>query len=119
AAAGASFGLHGTQGIKTIGGLTQIARKGTGSADMTFTAVERILSNVMTHSDKLRGAGVKVYEGKGASKHTRDLPDILIDTISKVGGSNIEQKNKKLESIFGEEGIRGIKPLLSAYQTAF
>lgn len=119
AAAGAAFGLKGTSGIKTVGGLTQIARRGTGSADQAFTAVENIFAHISEKSKVLEKEHVKVYEGKGANKHTRDIKDILVDTIAKVGGSDIAKKNEKLQSIFGMEGIRGIKPLISIYQDAY
>lgn len=119
ASAGAAFGLEGVGGIKTLGGLTQIAKGGTGSPDQAFTATERVLGAVIGHAQELKAQKVNVYEGKGAQRHTRNITDILIDTVSKVGGNNIAAKNSKLQTIFGEEGIRAIKPLISAYQDAY
>jgi hypothetical protein len=116
AASGASFGIpKDAQGVKTLGGLTQIARSGTGSGEQAATAVESLLTNLKVKSDDLKAAGVKVYD-KGK---VRDLPSILTDAISKVGGKNIEAKNAQLASIFGEQGIRAINPLVSKYQTTF
>jgi hypothetical protein len=116
AASGAAFGIQkNAQGVKTLGGITQIARSGTGSGEQAATAVESLLTNLKVKSDDLRAAGVKVYD-KGK---VRDVPDILIDAISKVGGSNTEQKNAKLAQIFGEQGIRAINPLIAKYQSLY
>jgi hypothetical protein len=116
AASGAAFGIpKDAQGVKTLGGLTQIARSGTGSGEQAATAVESLLTNLKVKSNDLKALGVKVYD-KGK---VRDLPTILTEAISKVGGKNIEQKNAKLAEIFGEQGIRAINPLVSKYQTTF
>jgi hypothetical protein len=116
AASGSAFGIQrNAQGVKTLGGLTQIARSGTGSGEQAATAVESLLTNLKVKSGDLRAAGVKVYD-KGK---VRDVPDILVDAISKVGGTNTEQKNAKLAEIFGEQGIRAINPLIAKYQATF
>lgn len=116
AASGAAFGISkDAQGVKTLGGITQIARSGTGSGEQAATAVESLLTNLKVKSDDLRAAGVKVYDnGK-----VRDVPSILVDAIAKVGGTNTEQKNSQLAQIFGEQGIRAINPLVAKYQALF
>jgi hypothetical protein len=117
AASGAAFGItKDAQGVKTLGGLTQIARTGTGSGEQAATAVENLLTNLKIKSGDLKKEGVKVY-GKGGG--VRDLPSILIDAISKVGGKSTEKKNEKLALIFGEQGIRAINPLIGKYQSTF
>ncbi|HZL96148.1 MAG TPA: phage tail tape measure protein, partial [Vicinamibacterales bacterium] len=116
AAAGAAFGLDkGVGGVKTLGGLTQIARTGTGTGEQAATAVENLLTNLKLKSDDLKKAGVKVYD-KGK---TRDLPSILIDAIAKVGGKNVEKKQAGLSQIFGEQGIRAINPMISKFNDVF
>ena len=116
AAAGASFGLSGVKGVKTIGGLAQIARTGTGSAEQTTTALENIFSNMIAKSAMLKQEGVKVYDKKG---RTRDVADILIESIVKAGKNNFEKKGQVLQKVFGDQGIRGVRPLLAKYQTEF
>lgn len=116
AAAGASFGLDkGVGGIRTLGGLTQIARSGTGSGEQAATAVESMLTRLKTEAGKLESQGVKVYD-KGK---VRDLPDILVESIAKLGGTDIKRKNAALSQVYGEQGIRAINPLVAQYQDAF
>jgi hypothetical protein len=116
ASAGAAFGLEkGASGVKTLGGLTQIAMQGTGSGETAATAVENLLTNLKTKSGDLGQAGVKVYEnGK-----IRDLPKLIVESIAKVGGSDVGKKNEGLTKIFGEQGIRAINPLISQFNDVF
>lgn len=116
AAAGASFGLSGAKGVKTIGGLAQIARTGTGSAEQTTTAIENIFSNLIAKSSILKQEGVKVYDKTGK---TRDVTDVLLESIVKAGKNNFEKKGQILQKVFGDQGIRGVRPLLAKYQTEF
>lgn len=116
AAAGAAFGLDkGIGGVKTLGGLTQIAMTGTGKGETAATAVENLLTNLKIKSGDLKQAGVKVFEGG----KTRDLPSILIEAIAKVGGKNVEKKQAGLSQIFGEQGIRAINPMVSKFNDVF
>jgi chemotaxis protein histidine kinase CheA len=116
AAAGASFGLSGAKGVKTIGGLAQIARTGTGSAEQTTTAIENIFSNLIAKSAILKQQGVRVYDKSGK---TRDVTDVLLESIVKAGKNNFEKKGQILQQVFGDQGIRGVRPLLAKYQTEF
>jgi hypothetical protein len=116
AASGAAFGIQkNAQGVKTLGGITQIARSGTGSGEQAATAVESLLTNLKVKSDDLKKEGVKVYD-KGK---IREIPDILVDAISKVGGSSTEEKNSKLAQIFGEQGVRAINPLIAKFTSTY
>lgn len=120
AAAGAAFGLDkNAQGVKTLGGITQIARGATGSGEQAATAVENLLTQLGAKSGDLSAQGVKVYEGKGADKKVRQLPDILVDAVSKVGGTDVEAKTAGLNKIFGEQGSRALKPLISLFGDTF
>lgn len=118
AAGGASFGLSGVQGVKTLGGITQIAKQGSGSAAETFTAVQGLFREMTAKADKLEGKGVKVYEGKGANKHTRDPTAILTDAIAKLGGNDVAKKASELQSIFNDS-LKAIKPLMSTYDLTY
>ena len=116
AAAGSSFGLDkSASGVKTLGGITQIARTATGSGEQAATAVESMLTQLKVKSDDLKAQGVKVYD-KGK---VRDLPSILVDAISKVGGSDVERKNAGLSKILGEQGIRAVNPLIAQFNEVF
>lgn len=116
AAAGSSFGLTGAKGVKTIGGLAQIARTGTGSAEQTTTAIENIFSNLIAKSAVLKGEGVDVFDKKGK---TRDVTEVLIESIVKAGKGDFEKKGQILQKVFGDQGIRGVRPLMAKYQTAY
>jgi hypothetical protein len=112
-AAAERFGLSkGVNGLKTLGGLTQIARSATGSPEQAATAVEATFRQLIAESGKLKAQGVDVFQA-GSSSKTRDVRDILVDSISKTGGSL-----PRLQKIFGEEGIRGISPLISTFNQA-
>lgn len=112
-AAASRFGLSkGSEGVKVLGGLTQIARSATGSPEQAATAVEAMFRQLVGESGKLKGMGVDVFE-KGSTSKTRDVRDVITDAIAKTGGSL-----PKLQKIFGEEGIRGVSPLISAFNEA-
>jgi hypothetical protein len=120
AAAGAAFGMQkGSGGVKKLGGLTQIARSGTGGAAQTFTAIENVFKSLLEKSDDFKKEKVNVFEGKGANKKTRSIDDVLIDAIAKVGGKDMEKKSGKLSELFGGEAMKAINPLMGIYKTAF
>ena len=112
-AAAARFGVtKGAEGVKILGGLTQIARSATGSPEQAATAVEAMFRQLVSKSKEIQGLGVHVFE-KGSKNKTRDVRDVLTETIAKSKGSL-----PKLQEIFGDEGIRGISPLISAFNEA-
>ncbi len=122
AASGASFGIEqSVNGVRTLGGLTQVARGGTQSAEEASTSVQGILTMLKTNGDLLKKEGVDVYsrDANGKATGTRNLTDVLVDSISKVGGSNLDDKNSKLSSIFGKIGIKGLNPLIGTFQSAY
>jgi hypothetical protein len=116
AAAGQRFGLDkGAKGVATLGGLSQIARESTGSADQAGTAVEAMFRQLVSKSGDLKSKGVDVFKKDGSA---RDIQDVLVDTISKVGGSDIAKKKVGLQQVFGDEGIRAISPLIDTFASA-
>lgn len=120
AAAGASFGLDkGVGGVKTLGGIVQIARQATGSGEVAATNVNAMLTALKTNADKLQLAGTKVYEGTGANKKVRDLPTIIAEMIAKTGGTDLAKKNAGLTDVLTATGFRAISPLVTQYQDLF
>jgi hypothetical protein len=110
-AAAERFGLaKGSSGLKTLGGLTQIARSATGSPEQAATAVEAMFRQLVGESKKLKAMGVEVFKPGTNNTQTNDVRDVIVDSIAKAGGSL-----PKLQKIYGEEGIRGISPLISTF----
>lgn len=113
-AAASRFGIDkGVSGVRTLGGLTQIARSATGSSEQASTAVEATLRQLIAKSGAIKkDLGVNVF-AKGSKSKTRDVRDVLVDVIAKSKG-----ELPKLQQIFGEEGIRGVSPLISTFNQA-
>lgn len=117
AAAAGGFGVEkSAKGVATLGALTQIARSATGSGEQATTAVENIFVNLKTKSGKLKSSGVDVFNKDGTS---RDIVDILTESVAKVGGKDLVKKQQGLQQIFGEQGGRAMNPLISAYIDTF
>lgn len=117
-AAGSRFGLsRDVSGIKTLGGLTQIARSSTGSGEQAANAVEATLRQLVARATDgdvniKDNFGVDVFKDKGQTQ-TRDVKDILVETIAGAKGNL-----PKLQKVFGEEGIRAISPLIAEFNRA-
>lgn len=116
-AAAASFNIgKGSVAVATLGGLTQIAKRATGSPEQAATAVESMFSHLTANATKLKGQGVNVFNKDGTS---RNIQDILVDTITKVGKGDLAKKKAGLQATFGEQGIRAINPLIQTFEEAF
>lgn len=116
AAAAQRLGIgKGADSVAVLGGLTQIARTATGSPEQAATALEATFRQLTAKTAELKSAGVNVFDKKG---NARDIRDVLVETVSKVGGDDIEKKKVGLQKIFGEEGIRAVSPLISKYAEA-
>jgi hypothetical protein len=114
-AAAQRFGIaKGPEGVKVLGGLTQIARTATGSPEQAATAVEAMFRQFTSRegTKQLRAIGVDPFKDKGGTK-TRDVRELIVESIAKSGGNLT-----KLQGIFGEEGIRAISPIISAFNEA-
>lgn len=117
AAAGAAFGLgQGPEAVAKLGGLMQVARGGTRSAQSAGTAVENIFKQLVAKAPKLAAIGVKTTDKTGAK---RDIDTILAETVTKMGGTNMAAKEQGLSKFFGAQGYRGITPLLAVFREAF
>jgi hypothetical protein len=122
AASAGSFNIGtGVEAVKTLGGLTQIARSATGSPESAATAVENLFTNLKLKADDLAGEDVDIYtrDKKGNATGTRKVQDIIADMIQKVGGSDIDIKNEKLAKYLGEQGIRSVNPLIAEFTRTF
>jgi len=117
ASAADRFGVgKGSQGLATLGGLAQIARKATGTGAEAATSVQNMFGQLTAKAGQIRSKyGVRVFEDSGQS---RDIKDVLVETIGKVGGADIEKKKSALQGIFGEQGIRAISPLIADFSKA-
>lgn len=109
-------GFQGAEGVRQLGGLTQIARASTGSPEEATTALEAVFSALTTKQKPLGRAGVDVFDPKTGA--ARDITTLLTDVITKVGGSDIAKKKGELAQIFGRRGIRALSPLIAAYAKA-
>jgi len=106
----------GTIAVATLGGLTQMARRSTGSAEEAGTAVSQMFSHLLQNAGTLKTKGINVFNKDGTS---RGIQDILADTISKTGGNDMAKKSTALQQIFGERGISAVSPLITTYKQAF
>jgi len=117
AAAASAFGIgKGAGALRTLGGLTQIARSSTGSAAEAATAVQDMFIELQAKGGKLKNHfKVDVYKDGKA----RDIRDILVDSISRIGGTDITKKMAGLTEVFGIRGLRAINPLITKYNEAY
>ena len=116
AAAGAGLGgLTGVEGVKSLGGLAQISRANFGNSESSVTAIERLITTFTEKSDKLRAAGVNVYDAKNQK---RDLKTLIFDSIQNIGGNDQAAKEMGLSKIFGE-GFKSISGLNKTYNRVF
>lgn len=115
-AAAQRFGFSGAKGVNELAGLVNISRTATGGPEQASVALEEGLSHIIQNAMKLKGQGVNVFDKKG---HTRDIQDVLVDMVSKVGGKNMALKKIQLQEYMGIEGVRAISPLMSTYENTF
>lgn len=113
-AAGARFGLNnGVEGIKTLGGLTQIAIGGTGNPAEASTAVQSMFTQLGASADLVkRTTGADVYTDKTQTKG-REITTVLKDVIAGAKG-NIPT----LQKIFDIRGMKAVSGLITAFNDA-
>jgi TP901 family phage tail tape measure protein len=118
-AAGAGVS-KGVLGMEQIGNLFQIARLGTGKPEQAKTALQNMLTYMGKKSwaPEMRKAGVKVYEGEGEQKRMRNINDIIMDVMMKVGGADPEKKVRGISKLFNIRGTRFFNPLMKEWQQA-
>lgn len=95
ASAAKRFGFDkGIGGVKTLGGLSQLAMKGTGNADRAATALSAMLRQL----------------GKMDPTGKKNVQDLLVETIASAGGNK-----DRLQKIFGDEGLAGASHLIGVF----
>jgi hypothetical protein len=117
AASAAAFGVQkGAQGIKTLGGLAQIARTTNGSGAEAATSVERMFTQLKTGAAGLKkSTGIDIYkDGK-----TRDITELLPEIIAKMGGSDMMKKQTGLQQLFDVKGFQAVSPLVTKYNEVY
>lgn len=116
--AAARFGLgKGVEGVKVLGGLTQIAKESKGSPEEAATAIEAMFRQFVDPTAnkklaKLSGGGVNPFLDKGHTK-TKDIRSLIVETITKAGGDQM-----KLQDIFNTEGIGAISSIITKFNEA-
>ena len=117
ASAAQRFGVGtGAKALATLGGLAQIARTASGSGAEAATSVQNMFGQLTAKAAKIRSKHkVRVFDDDGKA---RDIKDVLVDVIGKVGGADLEKKKAGLQTIFGEQGIRAVSPLIAAFSKA-
>ncbi len=119
AAAAQRAGMTGVGGMKTLGGLAQIARTSTGSGAEASTAVQMLMTQLTAKAGDLKsgkalgGKTVNVFEKGDATKPARDIRQVLAEIISKSRG-NLTQ----LGELFDVRGVRAASPMIAAYRSA-
>ncbi len=123
-AAAQRFGFKGAAGVRELGGLAQIARKGTGTGEEAGTAIENMLKEIIAKSTaiqegtafgfkKREGKGVQVFEDFDPKKAALRASDTITNIIAASGGNIVQ-----LQKIFGTRGTRAISPLSTAFREA-
>jgi hypothetical protein len=116
----ASAGFLGMQkgvaGVRTMGGLTQLAYKGTGSPEEATTALRNVFMKLVQEAPNLKKEGVNVYDQKTGK--ARNVNEILVETIAKVGGKDMEAKRAGLLKMFDLRAVKAISPLMDAFASA-
>lgn len=110
-AAAGRFDIKGMEKFKKFGAMVQIARKGTGSSEQATTAVERMLSDIISKHKKIKSLfKMDIFTDK-SRKNLKDMEEIIKGIITGADGDQT-----KLQKIFGRESIRGISALVDHYK---
>lgn len=112
AAAGFNVG-KGQTAVRTLGGLTQIARSATGGPEQAATAVEALFRQLRSEAVNIeKKTGVKVFKDKGKTQ-TDDITKLLPAIIAGAKGNQVA-----LQDIFKDEGGRAVAPMIAAFNNA-
>jgi TP901 family phage tail tape measure protein len=99
--------VSGLDDVRKIGAFAQIARMGTGSSEQATTAVERSISNILAKQKEIENLGVNVKDNGKVRAFDELIKDIIAATKGDEG---------VLGKLFGEEGIRAVSIIASAYR---
>ena len=104
-------GRTGKMAAREMGALLQLSKDATGPAEVAATALEAMM-RAFTDVNKLKMItrfGVRITDPKDP-KRMRAMTDILKELVVAADGSEV-----KLQPIFGAEGIRAVRALISEY----
>lgn len=113
-AAYAALGRTGSQAGAEMGALLQMSMKGTGEAAQAATAFERLMSELVSESDKLKKNGIQLWDPeqlKLGKKIARSVPDVIKEIMRASKGDP-----EKLGKIFGQESIRALTAIQVEFQ---
>jgi hypothetical protein len=110
AAAASVFGFKGKEGLKTLGGLTQIARSATGGPEEAATSLENLFKDLIKNEKEIQQkTGTSIFTDK-TKRQTRDITQILPELIKGTKGNQA-----KLGEVFDIRAKRAISPLFSLF----
>ncbi|HTJ17830.1 MAG TPA: phage tail tape measure protein [Steroidobacteraceae bacterium] len=114
------IGLKGVGGMRTLGGLAQIAQRGTGGDGANASTSLQAMFTQLTakagelHSGQaLGGKRVDVFQGGDPTKAGRDIPTVLAEIISRSHGNQTQ-----LTKLFDIRGMKAASPLINEYHRA-
>lgn len=118
-AAAANYGLFGIEGVKQLGGFSQIARRGVGNSESASTSVEQFFNQLAKKNSKLEkgdfGRKFSIYNVSGdQTSGSKDLLTMIPELIDSVDG-NMGSMIKVLDA----RGNRAVSTLLPIYNKAF
>lgn len=103
----------GTEGVRQLGGLMQLARTTTGSSEEAATVIENMMMQMVAKSGDLKAMGVDVFTDETQTK-MRDPMEVIKDFLKESGG-DIQKQGE----IFAIRGQRGVNPLGQTYADAY
>lgn len=109
-AAASRFDIKGLDRFKKFGALVQISQMGTGSPEQATTAIEGMLSDIISKYKQIRKfTGVDIFTDS-SRKNLKDMDLIIKGIITGAGGDKTI-----MQKIFGRESVRGISMLVDSY----
>lgn len=109
-----AIGVTTDKGRREFGAFLQLAKRTSGEPARAVTAIEGVVTRIVTQADELQAAGFQIFDpvllAQGVRKF-RDFGDIIKDIIERTGG-----REGILKNIVGEEPLRGLRGVLQSLQ---
>lgn len=114
AAAGANWDKS-VSGVKSLGGLLQVARKGGGGREDSVTAVENVMRNMASaaHQSTFKAEGVSTFKAGTNNRELRNVNDVLVESFVKTKGDKT-----KLGKMYGAQADPVINSLSAVFSDA-
>lgn len=108
----AALGRTGKEGLREMGALLQMYRKGTGSPEQAADALKATSADLVSKASQIQKLGVEVWEiGPDGKQRMRSVPQLLKEIITETDGDLT-----KLAKIFGEGARNGVNALVAEYK---